>query len=55
MGVGASLALGGNSVQLLLAIPTLSPAGFVSVAGILLGIWSGIYLQKAVIPIIVSN
>jgi len=55
MGVGASLALGGNSVQLLLAIPTLSPAGFVSVAGILLGIWSGIYLQKAVIPIIVNN
>ena len=48
MGVGASLALGGNSVQLLLAIPTLSPAGFVSVAGILLGIWSGIYLQKAI-------
>ena len=46
MGVGASLALGGNSVQLLLAIPTLSPAGFVSVAGILLGIWTGIHIQK---------
>lgn len=46
MGVGASLALGGNSVQLLLAIPTLSPAGFVSVAGILIGIWSGIHIQK---------
>jgi len=46
MGIGASLALGGNSVQLLLAIPTLSPAGFISVSGILFGIWSGIQVQR---------
>ena len=44
MGIGASLAMGGNSVQLLMALPTLSPAGFGSVVGILLGIWCGLYI-----------
>lgn len=46
MGVGASIAMGGNSVQLLLALPTLSPAGFCAVAGMLLGIWGGQYIIK---------
>lgn len=46
MGVGASIAMGGNSVQLLLALPTLSPSGFCAVAGMLLGIWGGHYVIK---------
>ncbi|MBU2923438.1 YeeE/YedE thiosulfate transporter family protein [Colwellia sp. 4_MG-2023] len=46
MGVGASIAMGGNSVQLLLALPTLSPSGFGAVAGMLLGIWGGSYIIK---------
>lgn len=46
MGVGASIAMGGNSVQLLLALPTLSPSGFAAVAGMLLGILGGIYIIK---------
>jgi len=45
MGIGASLAMGGNSVQLLMAIPILSPGGFGAVGGILLGIWAGIYIR----------
>ena len=46
MGIGASLAMGGNSVQLLLAMPILSPAGFGAIAGMLLGIWIGLYIRK---------
>ncbi|MEP0356055.1 YeeE/YedE thiosulfate transporter family protein [Paraglaciecola sp.] len=46
MGTGASLAMGGNSVQLLLALPILSPAGFGAIAGMLLGIWSGLYARQ---------
>jgi len=46
MGIGASLAMGGNSVQLLLALPLFSPAGFISIVGILGGIWSGLYIRK---------
>ena len=46
MGVGASIAMGGNSVQLLLALPTLSPSGFGAIAGMLLGIWGGYYIIK---------
>jgi len=46
MGIGASLALGGNSVQLLLALPTLSPAGFVAITGMLLGIWIGLFMRN---------
>jgi uncharacterized membrane protein YedE/YeeE len=48
MGIGAALAMGGNSVQLLMALPVLSPAGFSSVGGILLGIWCGLYIRKFV-------
>jgi hypothetical protein len=46
MGTGASLAMGGNSVQLLLGLPTLSPAGFGAIAGMLLGIWFGLYVRQ---------
>lgn len=48
MGMGASLAMGGNSAQLLLVLPSLSPAGLGAIAGMLLGIWSGLYLRKHV-------
>lgn len=46
MGIGASLAMGGNSVQLLLAVPIFSPAGFGALAGMLLGVWIGLFLKK---------
>lgn len=49
MGIGASLALGGNSIHLLMGLPTFSPAGFGAVCGILIGIWSGFYIKKAII------
>lgn len=45
MGIGASLALGGNSSQLLLALPALSPAGFIAISSIILGIRIGLYLR----------
>ena len=46
MGIGASSAMGGNSVQLLMSLPTFSPAGFGAIAGILSGIWIGLYIRK---------
>lgn len=46
MGIGASLALGGNDSQLLLALPTFSPGGFVSVLGMLIGIWLGLFIRE---------
>jgi uncharacterized membrane protein YedE/YeeE len=55
MGTGASLAMGANSVQLLLALPTLSPAGFGAIAGMLLGIWSGLYIQHHLKLFLVKN
>lgn len=48
MGIGASLALGGNSIHLLMGLPTFSPAGFAAVFGVLIGIWSGFYIKKNV-------
>ncbi len=48
MGVGAALALGGNDFQLLLALPALSPAGFLAVCGMLLGIRVGMVIVKGV-------
>lgn len=42
MGGGASMALGGNLVQLLLAIPAASPAGLLTVVTMLLGVWLGL-------------
>ena len=46
MGVGASLALGGNDTQLLLALPALSPAGIIAVLAMLSGIWAGLYVRE---------
>ena len=46
MGIGASLALGGNDSQLLLALPTFSPGGFIAVLGMLLGIWVGLLIRE---------
>jgi len=49
MGVGASLALGGNDTQLLLALPTFSPAGGVAVLGMLVGIWVGLFIREKIV------
>lgn len=49
MGIGASLALGGNDTQLLLALPTFSPGGVVSVLGMLAGIWIGLFVREKLI------
>jgi len=46
MGVGASLALGGNDSQLLLALPTLSPGGITAVLGMLTGIGFGLFIRE---------
>ena len=45
MGVGASLALGGNDSQLLLALPTFSPGGILAVSGMILGIFIGLFVR----------
>lgn len=49
MGIGASLALGGNDTQLLLALPTFSPAGAVAVLCMLVGIWVGLFIREKLI------
>lgn len=54
MGFGASLALGGNSVHILLGLPSFSSAGFVAVVGMLLGIWVGIFCTRYAKRIIFS-
>ena len=41
MGVGAAIASGGNDSQLLLTLPALSPAGWATVASMILGIVLG--------------
>ena len=46
MGLGAALAMGGNDAQLLFALPALSPAGFVAVLCILLGIVLGLKIGQ---------
>ena len=46
MGLGASLAMGGNDSQLLLALPAFSPAGFVAVSSMLVGIWGGLLIRE---------
>lgn len=47
MGIGASLALGGNDSQLLIALPSFSPAGAIAIFCMILGIICGIFLRKA--------
>ncbi len=46
MGLGASLAMGGNDSQLLLALPAFSPAGFVAVSSMLVGIAVGLKVYE---------
>ncbi|WP_082627179.1 YeeE/YedE thiosulfate transporter family protein [Colwellia sp. TT2012] len=46
MGLGASLSMGGNDSQLLLALPAFSPAGFVAVSAMLVGIAIGLKGQR---------
>ena len=46
MGIGASLAMGGNSVHLLMGLPAFSPASMSAIGGILFGIWSGLYVRN---------
>jgi hypothetical protein len=46
MGLGASLAMGGNDSQLLLALPAFSPAGFLAVTCMLLGIVLGLKIDQ---------
>ncbi|KGJ90475.1 YeeE/YedE thiosulfate transporter family protein [Thalassotalea sp. ND16A] len=46
MGIGASLAMGGNDSQLLIALPTLSPAGVVAVVGMIVGIRLGLSIKS---------
>lgn len=48
MGLGAAVALGGNDSQLLISLPSFSPAGFVSVLGMLVGIRLGLLVHKLV-------
>ena len=46
MGLGASLALGGNDSQLLIALPAFSPAGVVATISIILGIAAGLVTRN---------
>lgn len=46
MGIGAVMAGGGNDTQLLVALPALSLAGFVSILCIVVGIYLGLKLQR---------
>jgi hypothetical protein len=48
MGIGASLAAGGNDSQLLLALPTFSLAGIIAVIGIVVGIFIGLIVRKRI-------
>jgi hypothetical protein len=47
MGIGAAIANGGNDTQLLLALPSFSPAGFTTVLFMLVGIFIGRKIVKA--------
>ena len=46
MGAGASMVMGGNDLQLLLALPAASPAALVTVASMLAGIYLGLRLRQ---------
>lgn len=48
MGIGASLSMGGNDAQLLLAIPAFSIAGWISILGIIVGLYLGLELRSRV-------
>jgi hypothetical protein len=46
MGIGASLCMGGNDSQLLLALPTFSIAGIVSISCMILGLFAGLNIRS---------
>ncbi|MDX1302839.1 YeeE/YedE thiosulfate transporter family protein [Photobacterium sp.] len=46
MGIGASLALGGNDSQLFVALPAFSPAAALTVISMLVGTMAGIFIRK---------
>lgn len=46
MGIGGYLSLGGNDIQLLQAVPVISPAGIGAVVCMLAGIWLGLRMMK---------
>ncbi|WP_306169007.1 YeeE/YedE thiosulfate transporter family protein [Halomonas sp. MMSF_3323] len=46
MGIGASLALGGNDLQLLIALPAGSPGAVVALACMIAGIWIGLAVEE---------
>lgn len=46
MGIGASLAMGGNSFQLLMALPVFSVAGIIAILGIIVGIFVGVDIKR---------
>ena len=48
MGIGAALAMGGNDSQLLLALPTFSSAGVLTIAFMLLGISLGLDIHRRI-------
>lgn len=48
MGIGASLALGGNDSQLLVALPSFSPAGAIAIFSMIIGIIGGIFLRRVI-------
>jgi len=49
MGLGASMAMGGNDTQLLLALPAASPAAMLAVVGMLTGIYIGIVMRQPLV------
>lgn len=48
MGIGASMAMGGNDSQLLLALPTFSLAGLITVVGMIVGIFLAIEIGSII-------
>lgn len=48
MGLGGAMAMGGNDAQLLLALPLLSGAGLLSIAGMVSGMYIGLGLLRRV-------
>jgi len=51
MGMGASMAMGGNDAQLLLALPAASPGAMLAVIGMLVGIYVGVVLRQPLMRI----
>ncbi len=51
MGLGAAMAMGGNDAQLLLGMPSFSPAGILTVIFMLLGIYLGTLLGRPLVRV----